>query len=138
MRGRKSLGAYAALALLVVVLAVAGFLSLHGGSSGSGGSTSIAKSGSVPAAATATLSKIDDGSWPESANAPGTNGGTTWQNREHNLPAKDSAGKAVKYQEWDVNPKKRGQSRDAQRIITGSDGSAWYTGDHYKTFTRMR
>jgi hypothetical protein len=27
---------------------------------------------------------------------------------------------------------------DAERIITGSDGSAWYTTDHYHTFHRIR
>ena len=132
---KKSLGAYAALAFLAVVLAVAGFLSF--GNSDGGGSSTTA-SGSVPAAARATLAKIDDGSWPESANAPGTKGGQTWQNREGSLPTTGSGGKAVKYREWDVNPKKPGQSRDAQRIITGTDGSAWYTDDHYETFTRMR
>lgn len=59
-------------------------------------------------------------------------------NRGGDLPAKDSSGKKINYQEWDVNPKKAGQGRDAERIITGSDGSAYYTGDHYNTFTRMR
>lgn len=92
----------------------------------------------VPAAAFATLKKIDDGNWPESANAPGTKGGQTWRNQDRDLPSKDSAGRSVSYLEWDVNPKKRSQSRDAERIVTGSDGSAWYTGDHYRTFTRMR
>lgn len=28
--------------------------------------------------------------------------------------------------------------RDATRIVTGSDGSAWYTDDHYATFTQIR
>lgn len=92
----------------------------------------------VPAAAVATLQKIDAGKWPAAANPPGTKGGDTWRNQDRDLPAKDSAGKPISYQEWDVNPKQRGQSRDAERIITGSDGSAWYTGDHYRSFTRMR
>ena len=38
----------------------------------------------------------------------------------------------------DVNPKKNGQGRDAERIVTGNDGSAWYTLDHYDTFVRIR
>ncbi|MBL1075031.1 ribonuclease [Nocardia sp. 2] len=92
----------------------------------------------VPDRAYATLTEIDAGRWPDSANAPGTQGGETWNNRERRLPATDSAGQRITYQEWDVNPKKRGQTRDAERIVTGSDGTAWYTGDHYKTFTRMR
>lgn len=92
----------------------------------------------VPDQAYQTLTQIDAGKWPASANAPGTKGGDQWMNRGGSLPRTDSSGKAISYREWDVNPKKRGQTRDAQRIITGSDGSAYYTGDHYKTFTRMR
>ncbi|WP_330252403.1 ribonuclease [Nocardia sp. NBC_00565] len=92
----------------------------------------------VPDRAYVTLVEIDAGRWPDSANAPGTKGGDTWMNRAGTLAAKDSAGKPITYQEWDVNPKQRNRSRDAERIVTGSDGSAWYTGDHYETFTRMR
>ncbi|MGW1742860.1 ribonuclease domain-containing protein [Nocardia sp. NPDC001965] len=98
----------------------------------------VSKVAGVPDRAYETLTEIDAGRWPDSANAPGTKGGIPFGNREGRLPATDSAGKAVKYQEWDVNPKKPGQSRDAERIVTGNDGSAWYTGDHYDTFTRMR
>ncbi|MGK8485981.1 ribonuclease domain-containing protein [Nocardia asiatica] len=92
----------------------------------------------VPERAYATLREIDAGRWPGSANAPGTKGGERWMNRGGDLPAEDGSGKPITYQEWDVNPKQPGRSRDAERIVTGSDGSAWYTGDHYKTFTRMR
>ncbi|MGO9868230.1 MAG: ribonuclease domain-containing protein [Rhodomicrobium sp.] len=42
------------------------------------------------------------------------------------------------YQEWDVNPRVPGVNRGAQRLVTGSDGSAYYTDDHYKTFTQIR
>ncbi|MFQ6230235.1 ribonuclease domain-containing protein [Nocardia sp. NPDC002869] len=98
----------------------------------------VSKVPGVPDRAYATLAEIDAGRWPDSANAPGTKGGVPFGNREGRLPAADSAGKGIKYQEWDVNPKKPGQSRDAERIVTGGDGSAWYTGDHYDTFTRMR
>lgn len=92
----------------------------------------------VPDHAYDTLAEIDAGRWPGSANAPGTKGGDQWMNRAGTLPKTDSSGKGIGYREWDVNPKKAGQSRDAERIVTGSDGSAYYTGDHYKTFTRMR
>ncbi|MFF2088844.1 ribonuclease domain-containing protein [Nocardia sp. NPDC058176] len=98
----------------------------------------VTKASGVPDRAYTTLVEIDAGRWPDSANAPGTKGGIHFMNREGRLPAKDSAGKSVTYQEWDVNPKQRNRSRDAERIVTGSDGSAWYTGDHYDTFTRMR
>ncbi|WP_327095595.1 ribonuclease [Nocardia vinacea] len=100
--------------------------------------TSTVRAPGVPERAYATLVEIDAGRWPDSANATGTKGGERWMNRAGTLPAKDSAGKAITYQEWDVNPKERNRSRDAERIVTGSDGSAWYTSDHYETFTRMR
>ncbi|WP_280233931.1 ribonuclease domain-containing protein [Nocardia cyriacigeorgica] len=96
------------------------------------------KAPGVPDRAYTTLREIDAGRWPGSANSPGTKGGDRFYNRGGDLPAKDADGKAITYQEWDVNPKQPGRSRDAERIVTGSDGSAWYTGDHYETFTRMR
>ncbi len=92
----------------------------------------------VPDRAYATLVEIDAGRWPDSANAPGTKGGEQWHNRGGDLPRTDTGGRAISYREWDVNPKQPNRSRDAERIVTGSDGSAWYTGDHYTTFTRMR
>jgi guanyl-specific ribonuclease Sa len=98
----------------------------------------VTQASGVPERAYVTLREIDAGRWPGSANAPGTKGGERWQNRGGDLPAADGSGKPITYQEWDVNPKQSGRSRDAERIVTGSDGSAWYTGDHYKTFTRMR
>ncbi|MBI4303340.1 MAG: hypothetical protein HY665_03260 [Chloroflexi bacterium] len=43
----------------------------------------------------------------------------------------------VKYREYDVNPTVEGQSRGAERIVIGEDGSVWYTDDHYQTFTQI-
>ncbi|WP_433656759.1 ribonuclease domain-containing protein [Nocardia sp. CA-128927] len=94
-------------------------------------------SAAVPQRAWDTLARIDAGTWPPN-DGSGTKGGGTWSNREGTLPSADSAGRRINYQEWDVNIKKPGQSRDAERIVTGNDRSAWYTGDHYATFTRMR
>jgi len=54
------------------------------------------------------------------------------------LPAADAQGNPITYQEWDVNPSVPGVNRAAQRLVTGNDGSAYYTDDHYKTFTRVR
>lgn len=45
---------------------------------------------------------------------------------------------SLRFQEWDVNPKKPGRGRDAERIITADDGSAWYTDDHYRSFKQIR
>src|SRR5262245_25845591 len=59
---------------------------------------------------------------------PGYIGGREFQNRERRLPLGS-------YREYDVNPKKRGRSRDAERIVIEQNtGRAYYTGDHYRTF----
>jgi len=54
------------------------------------------------------------------------------------LPKTDASGNPIKYQEWDVNAKQPGVNRGAERLVTGSDGSAYYTADHYQTFTKIR
>jgi len=64
-------------------------------------------------------------------------GGRTFQNREKRLPKKDASGKKIKYREWDVHPKIKGKNRGAERLVTGSDGSAYFTGDHYSTFEKI-
>ncbi|MGY0035488.1 ribonuclease domain-containing protein [Pedobacter sp. NJ-S-72] len=58
-------------------------------------------------------------------------GGTVFQNREGLLP------QGTAYKEYDVNPKVSGQNRGAERIVIGSDGSRYYTGDHYASFTKF-
>jgi ribonuclease len=68
----------------------------------------------------------------------GYEGGRNFGNFEKLLPQRDEKGRAIKYREWDVNPLRRGVNRGAQRLITGSDGSAYYTDDHYKTFKKIR
>ena len=91
----------------------------------------------VSAQVTKTLSLIDAGKWPPD-DASGTKGGTNFGNFEGRLPKKTSSGKRITYTEWDVNRREAGRSRDAERIVTGSDGSAWYTADHYNTFVEIR
>ena len=62
---------------------------------------------------------------------PGYIDGRAFQNREHRL----SPGR---YREYDMNPKIRGRSRDAERIVIEQDtGKAYYTDDHYRTFTPL-
>lgn len=65
-------------------------------------------------------------------------GGRTFGNYEGHLPKKDAAGKKIAYQEWDVNPKVEGKNRGAERLVTSSDGKAYYTDDHYNTFTEIK
>ncbi len=86
---------------------------------------------SAPTRAWQTLKLIDAGEWPPN-DGSGTKGGTTWTDREGTLP------RNAHYLEWDVNIKQPGHTRDAERIITGDNGTAYYTGDHYATFCQMR
>jgi len=69
---------------------------------------------------------------------PGYVGGSIFSNREELLPREDNNGKPILYHEWDVNPKIQGQNRGTERIITGSDGRAWYTSDHYQSFREIK
>jgi guanyl-specific ribonuclease Sa len=64
-------------------------------------------------------------------------GGREFQNREKKLPAKSGDGKRIRYSEWDVLPKEEGKNRGPERLVTGSDHSAWYTNDHYKSFLKI-
>ena len=62
---------------------------------------------------------------------PGYIGGRDFQNRERRLPR-------GYYREYDVNPKRRGRGRDAERlVIEQRTGKAYYTGDHYRTFVPL-
>ena len=73
---------------------------------------------------------------------PGYVGGRSYHNSGQGggqvLPRIDADGVAISYQEWDVNPRVPGKNRGTERLITGSDGSAYYTNDHYNTFQRIR
>ena len=92
---------------------------------------------SIPEDAQNALNEIDQGRLPP----PGVKGGGTFANDGRGggqvLPQVDANGDPITYQRWDVNSAGPG-GRDAIRIVTGSDGSAWYTNKHYTTFTRMR
>ncbi|MDF0674012.1 MAG: ribonuclease domain-containing protein [Nitrospira sp.] len=62
---------------------------------------------------------------------PGYVGGREFQNRERRLPR-------GYYREYDVNPKRQGRRRDAERlVIEQRTGKAYYTGDHYRTFAPL-
>jgi len=56
---------------------------------------------------------------------------------ETKLPL-EANGRRISYQEWDVHRRRIFRSRGPERIVTGSDGRAWYTADHYCTFTEMK
>ncbi|GAA4456561.1 hypothetical protein GCM10023189_26020 [Nibrella saemangeumensis] len=65
-------------------------------------------------------------------------GGRRFGNFENHLPRLDVSGRRINYQEWDVNPKREGRNRGAERLVTGSDGRAWYTRDHYNSFVEVK
>jgi guanyl-specific ribonuclease Sa len=94
--------------------------------------------GGVPQKAALVLKSID-----ETGRAPeGFEGGRRFLNLgrdgEQALPRVDAQGNTIQYREWDVNPLVAGRNRGAERLITGSDRSAFYTSDHYRTFVRIR
>lgn len=92
----------------------------------------------VPAKVASVLRYVDE----HHAAPPGYEGGRTFLNLgrdgEQALPRKDAHGKAITYHEWDVNPRVPGKNRGPERLVTGSDGSAYYTANHYRTFTKIR
>jgi guanyl-specific ribonuclease Sa len=62
---------------------------------------------------------------------PGYVGGRDFQNRERRLPK-------GRYREYDVNPRRQGHPRDAERIVIEQQtGKAYYSGDHYRTFVPL-
>jgi RHS repeat-associated protein len=84
---------------------------------------------------TNTLQSID----ATGKNLPNQAGGQTFQNRDGKLPSSDANGNSITYKEWDTEASKQlGNARSGERIVTGSDGSAYLTADHYQTFTQIR
>ncbi|MBO0699600.1 MAG: dienelactone hydrolase family protein, partial [Zavarzinella sp.] len=88
----------------------------------------------VPDKVTKVLEYVDKHGEP----MDGYEGGRAFGNFERRLPQTDDKGRRIKYREWDVNPLKPGVNRGPERLVTGSDGSAYYTDDHYTTFKKIR
>jgi guanyl-specific ribonuclease Sa len=74
------------------------------------------------------LDRVDD----KGAALQGYSGGSVFQNRDGLLPG------GVSYREWDVNPNVPGVNRGPERLVTGSDGAAYFTTDHYESFIVVR
>lgn len=93
-----------------------------------------AKPSGIPEKVLKVLKHVDE----EQTAPKGYEGGRNFLNLERLLPQKDSQGNRLKYREWDVNPLRPGVNRGAERLVTGSDGSAFYTDDHYRSFKKIR
>jgi ribonuclease T1 len=90
--------------------------------------TDMARDADVPQKARDVLAEIKK---RQGEPPPGYVGGRTFGNRERRLPRGS-------YREYDVNPKRRGKSRGAERIVIEQrTGKAYYSRDHYETFTPM-
>jgi guanyl-specific ribonuclease Sa len=92
----------------------------------------------LPQHAERTLEHIErTGSAPS-----GYRGGRTFRNDGRGggevLPRTDASGNPITYREWDVNAQTPGVNRGAERLVTGNDGSAYYTNDHYRTFIKIK
>ncbi|MBJ7336660.1 ribonuclease domain-containing protein [Mycolicibacterium sp.] len=64
-------------------------------------------------------------------------GGDQFFNNKSRLPAASPAGEPITYREYDRHPYVTGVRRDADRIVVGSDGSRYFTSDHYETFVKF-
>lgn len=94
----------------------------------------VAPRDQVPAAAREALAYIRQHGYA----APGYVGGRVFGNYEGVLPRYDARRKRIQYREWDVHPMAEHRNRGAERLVTGSDGRAWYTDDHYRTFIEVK
>ncbi len=93
-----------------------------------GPATEVSRDVEVPQKARDVLADIQK---RNGAPPPGYVGGQTFGNRERRLPR-------GQYREYDVNPKRAGKNRGAERIvIERRTGKAYYTLDHYETFAPM-
>jgi len=104
---------------------------------------------SAPQKANDTLKFID-----EHNGSPPTyfSGGSGYDNvpglpGDQELPKFDGQGNPISYKEYDVDPNPRSlpgydptqeQYRNTDRLVIGSDGSVYYTDDHYHTFEQLR
>jgi len=67
----------------------------------------------------------------------GTASGGAGHNKNSTLPKFDMRGNPIGYREFDVNIR-TGAGRDTQRFVIGSDGSIFFTNDHYRSFMQIR
>ncbi len=91
----------------------------------------------IPRAAWDTLLHVRLHRKPPPGHVGGRRFGNYGRGGEQQLPVRTARGSRIDYQEWDIHPRRPGRSRGAERLVTGSDGRAWYSADHYCSFTEM-
>ena len=111
--------------------------------SGVEGGLDVIKKGNLddlPDNALEMFGKYDKAGWQGTVpgQTPGTAAGSKYLNKDGKLPTMDNAGNSMTYKEFDVNNKLPNANRDAQRFLKGSDGSIYYTDDHYSTFIKIK
>ena len=94
----------------------------------------------LPENAQDAFKKYEQYGWK--GNVPGQTKGTCaggkYRNDDGFLPSTDHSGKPIEYRKFDVNNRAPGQGRDAQRFVVGSDGSIYYTDEHYHGFVKIK
>ena len=86
-----------------------------------------------------SYSKYQKSGWKGARNdqSPKTKGGKEFKNKPPKLPQYDKQGNKIHYREFDVNSKLKGQPRDKERFVRGSDGKTYYSDNHYETFFKI-
>ena len=64
-------------------------------------------------------------------------GGRTFDNTAANDSSRLPYSAGQTYQEWDIRPAVVNVGRGGERIVTSSDGSKYYTNNHYQDFTEF-
>jgi ribonuclease T1 len=88
----------------------------------------------IPEAAYNTWNYIQKNNKPQN----GYVGGRTFRNFEQLLPQVNVTRQKLQYREWDIYPKRQGKNRGAERLVTSSDGRAYFTPDHYQSFIPLQ
>lgn len=113
--------------------------------SGAGKAAIVAgKVDDLPEHAREMYEKYDAAGWRGnvSGQAQGTRAGKEYQNNGQDgsvrLPEGEADGEKIIYREFDINDKVPGQSRDGERFLKGTDGSVYYTNDHYHSVIKVK
>jgi guanyl-specific ribonuclease Sa len=107
-------------------------------SSSSPSSSSGSTRAAVPASVLSVLTVVEATGQPPRGYVGGRHFLNDGRGGTRLLPEADAQGRPVRYTEYDVHPHRPGVNRGPQRLVIGDDGSAYYTADHYETWTRIR